>query len=90
MVLAPDWISVGVAMLVFALSTTLYSLGLALAILTPPGGESILELDDVLRPARWWCSAVLILCGLMTCVCGHVSHRWRKRSHASQTLAANV
>jgi len=90
MVLSPDWISVRVAMLVFAVTSALYSVGLALAVLTPPGGESILELDDVLRPARWWCSAVLILCGLMTYVCGHVSHQWRKRSQAGKTLAPNV
>jgi len=90
MVLAPDWISVRVAMLVFLFTTMVYSVGLALAVMTPPGGESILELDDVLRPARWWCAVVLILCGMMTYVCGHVSHQWRKRTQASKTLVADV
>ena len=80
MMLAPDWSSVRVAMLVFAGATTIYALGLAIATMTPPGGQTVLEMDDVLQPARMWCSAILLLSGLMTYVCGHVSDQWHALS----------
>jgi hypothetical protein len=78
MISAPDWSTVRVAMLVLAGVTTIYAMGLAIALMTPPGRATILEMDVVLEPARLWCSAVLLPSALITYVCGRVSDQWRK------------
>jgi hypothetical protein len=75
---APDWASVWVVMLVFALAATIYGAATAVAIATPAGKPLLLGLDAVRLGARSWCGAVLAVMTLATYLCGRTSARWRR------------
>ena len=79
MVSIPDWSTVWVGMLVFALVATVYGAGLAIFMYTPVAAPLILELDEsARRSAAGWCAAVVLLTGMMTFVSGRVSAGWRR------------
>ncbi len=78
MVLVPDWSTVWIAMLVFAVVTALYGAALGAVMFTPTGEPVLLGMDEVRQPARLWCGAILLLSGLMTYVCGRISFWWRR------------
>ena len=79
MVSIPDWSTVWVGMLVFALVATVYGAGLAVFMYTPADAPLVLELGEAARySAAGWCAAVVLLTTMMTFVCGRVSATWRR------------
>jgi hypothetical protein len=84
MVTVPDWLTVRVAMLLFAVVSALYGMILAMVIVTPRGHPLWLDLDDVREPALWWCGGVMLVTCLMTYLCGRLSFRWRKAVNRAQ------
>lgn len=85
----PDWSTVWVGMVVFAVVSAIYGMGLAIATATPVERPVVLELTDVRGTARGWCAAAMLLTGLMTYCCGRVSGGWR-RSLASPRVREPV
>ena len=80
MVTLPDWSSVWVVMLVYAVVTALYCAGMALFMYTPADSPLALELDERARySASGWCAAVVLLTGMMTFVAGRASAGWRRK-----------
>jgi hypothetical protein len=84
----PDWGTVWVGMLVFALAATVYAVVLAILMFTPLDTPLGLGLDDVRHSAGGWCFAVLMLTTLMTAVCGRVSAKWRRSLELARWRAA--
>jgi len=78
MLAAPDWASVWVVMLVFAVVAALYGMGTAIATATPPHQPLPLGLAEVRTRAAGWCGAVMLVMALATYVCGRVSAKWRR------------
>ncbi len=78
MLAAPDWASVWVVMLVFAVVATLYGMGTAIAAATPPHQPLPLGLAEVRTRAASWCGAVMLVMGLATYACGRLSAKWRR------------
>jgi len=78
MLAAPDWASVWVVMLVFAVVAALYGMGTAIAAATPPHQPLPLGLAEVRTRAAGWCGAVMLVMALATYVCGRVSAKWRR------------
>jgi hypothetical protein len=79
MVSLPDFSSVWVVMLVYAVVTAAYCAGMALFMYTPADAPLVLGLGE---PARYsgagWCAAVVLLNGMMTFVAGRTSAGWRR------------
>jgi hypothetical protein len=80
----PDWSSVWVLMLVFAVVAALYGLVLAVALVAPPDPSMPLDLYPVRRLAAPWCAAMILLTFLGAYLCGRFSYRW----YRSYVLAA--
>ncbi len=78
MLAAPDWASVWVVMLVFAVVAALYGMGTAIAAATPPHQPLPLGLAEVRTTAASWCGAVMLVMALATYVCGRISAQWRR------------
>jgi len=78
MALVPDWSTVWVAMLVFAVVAALYGTALAIVVVTPPDRPLRLGMDGVRQSARLWCGSVILLTTLMTYLCGRISYQWRR------------
>jgi hypothetical protein len=78
MVSVPDWSTVRVAMVVFAIVAALYGAALAIVVMTPRDVPIFLDLDEKRDAARLWCGAVVLLTGLMTYVAGSMGYKWRK------------
>ena len=84
----PDWSTVWVGMVVFALVAAVYGMGLAIATATPADRPVALELSDVRGKAQGWCAAVVLLAGLLTYCCGRVSGQWRRSLATPRVRAA--
>ena len=80
MLTLPDWSTVWIGMIVFAISAAIYALGWALLGLTPSGSDiDFFGLDGLDRgQAAGWCAAVALLTLLLTYACGRLSTRWRR------------
>ncbi len=79
MVSLPDWSTVWIGMVVFAVAAAIYGMGWAIVAFTPHDKTiDILGLEDVRRGASGWCLAMLLLTTLMTYCCGRISAKWRK------------
>jgi hypothetical protein len=75
---APDWTSLWVVMMVFALAATGYAVITAIALATPLHYPLVLGMAEVRNSAAKWCIAVLAVMCLATYLCGRVSTRWNR------------
>jgi hypothetical protein len=75
---APDWASVWVVMLVFAGVSAMYAVATAVAIATPLDSLIWLDMGEVRKPARAWCTSVLLAMSLATYLCGRTATKWRR------------
>jgi hypothetical protein len=75
----PDWSTVWIGMVVFALAAAFYGAGTAVLMFTPPDRVVPLDLHDLRDKAKGWCAAMLLLNTLMTYGCGRVAGRWRRQ-----------
>lgn len=78
MAATPDWVSVRVVMLVFAVVAAIYGGVGAMVISTPMTRLLPLTLDPVRRAAPEWCGVMLLITGLCAYLCGHISALWRR------------
>ncbi|MBI1903528.1 MAG: hypothetical protein HYS13_20690 [Planctomycetia bacterium] len=79
MVSLPDWSTVYIGMIVFAIVSAAYGVAWALVAFTPTSRPiNFLDLDEVRRSAAGWCLVVLLLGALCTYACGRFSGRWRR------------
>lgn len=77
----PDWASVWVVMWVFAAVSAAYGMATAIALATRLYEPLPLLLgmdEEIRRPARAWCSAVMLVMALAAYLCGHTSAKWRR------------
>ncbi len=79
MLAAPDWSTVWVVMLVFAVAATVYGAATALAIATPPDQPMPLGMGSIRAAAGRWCMAMLLTTSLATYLCGRTSAKWRRQ-----------
>jgi hypothetical protein len=80
----PDWASVWIVTLVFALGAAAYATVMAMAMATPLDRSMPLGMDDVRRGSAAWCAAALGLMSLATYLCGRTSVGWRRHLAAHQ------
>lgn len=85
MAATPDWSSVRVVMLVFAVVAAIYGGVGAMVISTPMTRLLPLTLDPVRRAAPEWCGVMLLITGLCAYLCGYISVQWR-RTEACQSV----
>lgn len=79
MVSLPDWSTVWIGMVVFAVVAAAYGVIWALVAFTPAARPiSFLDLENVRSRAAGWSFAVLLLTTLLTYACGRFSGRWRR------------
>lgn len=78
MLAAPDWASVWVVMLVFAVVAAMYGMATAIAAATPPHQPLPLGLAEVRTTAASWSGAVMLVMALATYACGRLSAKWRR------------
>jgi hypothetical protein len=86
----PDWSTVWVGMLVFALVAAIYGMGMAIAMATPLDQPLPWGMNDVRYTAAGWCMAVVLLAGLMTYFCGRISFRWRRAFEQAKARRSNA
>jgi len=92
MVSLPDWSTVWVGMVVFALVASLYGIAWAVITFTPDYMPvNFLDLDEppddpIRRRAGPWCFVMLMLATLLTYACGRFSGRWRKQYEMAKAL----
>jgi hypothetical protein len=86
----PDWSTVWITMVVFAIVAALYGVAWAVLTFTPsdmPLGFLDLEPDDPIRHrAGPWCLVMLMLFTLLTYACGRFSGRWRKQYELAKAM----
>ena len=75
---SPDWSSVRVVMLVFAVVAALYGAATAVAVATPLDRPMPLDMGAVRGSAARWCTAVLLSSALATYLCGRISAKWQR------------
>lgn len=76
----PDWATLWTAMLVFAVVAAIYAMFMALVLVTPRQEPvELLDLEGVRNYVVGWCSAMTLLYGLMTYLCGRMSGRWQRQ-----------
>jgi len=78
MLATPDWSTVWVVMMVFAVVAALYGMATAVAIATPWDQPMPLGMGQIRTSASRWCGAVLLVMSLATYLCGRTSARWRR------------
>ena len=78
MVNHPDWASVWVVMLVFAVVASIYGTATAMVLATPLEKPMPLGMEEVRHTATAWCGAVLSAMSLATYLCGRTSAKWRR------------
>jgi len=78
MAISPDWSTVWVVMVVFAVVAAFCALATAVAVATPADRALPLGLDAVREKMARWCVAALLLNVLGTYLCGRTSVRWRR------------
>jgi hypothetical protein len=78
MVAAPDWSSVWVLMVVFAVSAAGYAAAAPIAAFAPPEKLAALGMPNLTRFAAGWCACVMLTLSLGTYLCGRLATRWRR------------
>jgi hypothetical protein len=78
MLILPDWASVWVLMLVFAMASAIYAVATAVAVATPLEQPIWLDMGAVRNSAGAWSAAVLLAMSLGTYLCGRTATRWRR------------
>jgi hypothetical protein len=92
MVSLPDWSTVWIGMVVFALVAALYGVAWAVITFTPEYMPvNFLDLDEppddpIRRRAGAWCFVMLMLSTLLTYACGRFSGRWRKQYELAKAM----
>jgi hypothetical protein len=76
----PDWSTLWVVMVVFALSAAVYGMAIGITLASPPDKPLPFGLGQHRRTAPRWCGSVLLLTALATYLCGRASTRWRRSS----------
>jgi hypothetical protein len=74
----PDWSTLWVVMVVFALSAAVYGMAVGITLASPLDKPLPLGLGEHRRTAPRWCASVLLLTALATYLCGRTSTRWRR------------
>jgi len=77
-VLLPDWSTVWVGMVLFALSAGLYALCFGIVLFSPVDKEIILQLDMIRSKAPGWCVCIVLLMGMMSFLCSRLANKWRR------------
>jgi hypothetical protein len=91
MVSLPDWSTVYIGMIVFAMVSAAYGVAWALVAFTPEARPiNFLDLDSVRRSAAGWCLVVLLLGALCTYACGRFSGRWRREFELAKSRRAEA
>ncbi len=72
----PDWSTVWVLMLVFAVTAAVYGFGLAMTFLMPIQSALPFELQPVRESAPIWCAVMLLFTFLGAFLCGRYSFHW--------------
>jgi|GEM_PF-6632428 len=83
MVNMPDWTSVWIVMLVFAVSATIYGAVTAMVVMTPLDRPVPLGLELYRDMAQRWCAAMVLLNSLATYLCGYISVQWKRTVQSS-------
>ena len=78
MLAAPDWSSVWVLMVVFAVSAAGYAAATPVAAFAPPERLAALGMPSETRFAAGWCPCVMLTLLLGTYLCGRLATRWRR------------
>ena len=78
MVTLPDWSTVWIGMLVFALSASIYAVGMSLVLASRMDAPLPLGMNAVRQSAAAWCGVVVLLAGTMAFFCGRISAKWRR------------
>ena len=84
----PDWSTVWVGMLVFALVCAAHAVAMAVVMFTPLDTPLVLGLENVRHTAAGWCFAVLSLNGMLTYACGRVAAKWRRANEVARLRLA--
>jgi hypothetical protein len=86
MVSLPDWSTVWIGMLVFAVVAAVYGAACGIVVVTPESEAiNFLDLDgppddpDFRRRVAAWCFVMLLLGTLLTYACGRFAGKWRKQ-----------
>ncbi len=83
LVLLPDWSTLWVGTIVFALVAAGYGTAMALVGSMPPGRLSALGLAGAGSSAAGWCGANLVVMGLLSFACGRLATKWRRAFNAA-------
>ncbi len=75
----PDWSTIWVLMLMFAVAATAYGMATAVAIATPIDHPMPLGMGPIRASAPRWCMAMLLTTSLATYLCGRTSTKWRRQ-----------
>ncbi len=78
LVLLPDWSTVWVGMVLFALVGAGYGASMALVGSMPPGKLPPLGLASAGSSAAAWCGANVVVTGLLSFACGRLASKWRR------------
>lgn len=79
MVALPDWSTVWVGMVLFALGASGYAMFWMIAAFSAPGQEMVMGLNEFPKhQVAGWCACMVLLMGLMSYLCGRFSSRWRR------------
>ena len=78
MLVLPDWSTIWIGMLKFALVGAVYALFWGLIAFSPPDEEMVLGLDPVRSKAAGWCAVQVLLMGMMSFIYGRIANRWRR------------
>jgi cation transport ATPase len=78
MVAAPDWSTVWVLMIVFAIAAACYGAATAAALATPLHQPVVLGMSEIRETARGWCACMVLTMSLGTYLCGRLATRWRR------------
>jgi hypothetical protein len=77
LMIVPDWSSVWIGMWVFGVSAALYAAGMGLFALSSQA-PAPLGVTASAASASGWCGAIVLVLGLLSYACGHVSVNWRR------------
>ncbi len=83
MLTVPDWSSLWVVMIAFAVGAAFDGMGLAISLATPADRPLALGLEAYRHWSTAWCGCLMLLLGGSASACGWLSFRWRKRLHSA-------
>jgi hypothetical protein len=82
---APDWASIRVLTVVFAVSAALYGMVAAIALATPLSQAVSLGLNDLRMGAAAWCGALALLMAAAAWFASRFAGRWRRATYSSRS-----